>query len=101
MPASTTRTTGRRVRFDMKKVDQVEYIKEDYVQWHGRSPRYKPHDKVGRSTHDLKSDEQLSCSNRLAVVRARAMAFILSRTDEHANIDEVHTVIGPKIDIKI
>ena len=99
--ASTTRTSGRKVRFDMKKVDQVEYIKEDYVPCHGRSPRYKPHGKIGKSTHDLKQDDQLAYSNRLAIVRAKAMAFILSRTDEHINIDEVHIVIGPKIDIKV
>ena len=53
--------------------------------------------KVGKSTSDLKQDEQLAYSNRLAVVRARAMAFILSRSDDHINIDEVHIVIGPKI----
>ena len=99
--ASITRASGRKVRFDMKKVDQVEYVKEDYVQCRGRAPRYKPHDKVGKNIMDLKQDEQLAYSNRLAVVRARAMAFILSRSDDHVNIDEVHIVIGPKIDIKI
>ena len=99
--ASITRTSERKVRFDMKKIDQVEYTKEDFVQCHGRAPRHKPHDKVGKSTSELKQDEQLSYSNRLAVVRARAMAFILSKSDDHVNIDEVHIVIGPKIDIKI
>ena len=89
------------MRFDMNKVDQVEYAKEDYVQCHGRAPRYKPHDKVGKSISELKQDDQLAYSNRLAVVRARAMAFILSRSNDHVNIDEVHIVIGPKIDIKI
>ena len=99
--ASITRTSERKVRFDMKKIDQVEYVKEDFVQCHGRAPRYKPHNKVGKSTYELKQDEQLAYLNRLAIVRARAMAFILSRSDDHINIDEVHIVIGPKIDIKI
>ena len=99
--ASTTRTSGRRVQFDMKKIDQVEYVKEDYIPCHGKAPRYTPHDKVGKSTQELKQDDQLAYSNRLAIVRARAMAFSLSRTEEHINIDEVHIVIGPKIDINI
>ena len=73
--ASITRTSERKVRFDMKKIDQVEYTKEDFVQCLGRAPRHKPHNKVGKSTSELKQDEQLSYSNRLAVVRARAMAF--------------------------
>ena len=99
--ATISRTNGRKVRFDMKKINQVEYDKEDFVQCHGRAPRYKPHNKVGKSTSEVKQDEQLAYPNRLAIVRARAMAFILSRSDDHINIDEVHIVIGPKIDIKI
>ena len=101
MAASTTMTDGKKVRFDMKKIDQVQWAKYDYIQCEKRSPRYKPHNKVGKTSDDLKKDEQWVYSNRLAIVRAKAMAFILSNCEDYVNVDEVHTVTGPKIDIKI
>ena len=48
----------------------------------------------------MKKDEQWVYSNRLAIVRAN-LAFILSNCEDYVNVDEVHIVIGPKIDIKI
>ena len=39
--ASTMVTSGKKVRFDVKKIDQVQYAK--YIQREKRSPRYRPH----------------------------------------------------------
>ena len=52
----------------------------------------------GRTSDELKNDEQWVYPNRPAIVRAKAMAFILSNCEDYANVDEVHIVIGPKID---
>ena len=86
-------TSGKKVRFDVKKIDRVQYAKYDYFQCEKRSPRYKPHNKVGKTSDELKKDEQWVCSNRLAIVRAKAMAFILSNCEDYVNVDEVHMVI--------
>ena len=94
-------TSGKKVRFDVKKIDQVQYAKYHYIHCEKRSPRYKPHNKVGKTSNELKKDEQWVYSNRLAIVRAKAMAFILSNSEDDVNVDEVHIVIGPQIDIKI
>ena len=94
-------TSGKKVRFDVKKIDRVQYAKYDYFQCEKRSPRYKPHNKVGKTSDELKKDEQWVCSNRLAIVRAKAMAFILSNCEDYVNVYEVRIVIGPKIDSKI
>ena len=93
--AASTTASKERVRFDMKKIDQVQYECER------KSPRFKPHNKIGKSSEELKKDEQWVYTNRLATVRAKAMAIILSNADDYVNVDEVHIVIGPKIDIKI
>ena len=47
-------TSGKKVRFDVKKIDQVQYAKYDYIQCEKRSPRYKPHNKAGKTSDDLK-----------------------------------------------
>ena len=59
----------------MKGTKTIEYVKDDLV--------------------------QLAYSVRLASVRAKGMAIIMSEIGEYAGIDEVHVVIGPKVDVKI
>ena len=59
----------------MKGTKTIEYVKDDLV--------------------------QLAYSVRLASVRAKGMAIIISEIGEYAGIDEVHVVIGPKVDVKI
>lgn len=66
-----------------------------------RSKSSKHHSKVGKTAGELKTDEQLAYSNRLAVVRAKAMAIIMNLDGEHSCMDEVHILIGPKVDVKI
>ena len=99
--AASTTKSKEKVRFDMKKTDQVQYKKYNFVQCERKSPRFKSHNKIGKSSEELKKDEQWVYTNRLATVRAKAMAIILSNVDDYVNVDEVHIVIGPKTDIKI
>ena len=97
--ASTTKR--KTVRFNMKDIKAIEYVKDDFVECSRRAPRAKMHSKKGKTSEDLKKDEQLAYSNRLASVRAKGMAIIMSEAGEYAGINEVYIVIGPKVDVKI
>ena len=83
------------------KVDHIRYEKPDYTKCTKTQPKVKVHSKVGKSTDEIRKDEQWTYSCRLARSRARATAIILSNEGEFKDIDEVLIVIGPKFDVKV
>ena len=82
-------------------VDPIVYEKPDYVKYTKTQPKAKVHYKVGKSTDEIRKDDQWAYSCRLAQSRAKAMAIVLSIEEEFKDIDEVLIVVGPKFDVKV
>ena len=61
----------------------------------------KGHNKVGRTTDEIRKDEQWAYSCRLARSRGKAMAIILDEKYDYSDIDEVLIIVGPTLDIMI
>ena len=61
----------------------------------------KGHNKLCKTTDEIRKDEQWAYSCRLAQSRAKAMAIILDEKYDYCDIDEVLIIVGPTLDIMI
>jgi nuclear transport factor 2 (NTF2) superfamily protein len=56
---------------------------------------------MGKTTEEIRKDEQWAYSCRLARSRGKAMAIILDENYDYCDIDEVLIIVGPAMDIMI
>ena len=92
----------KKVKFSPQKDEVHIYEKKDYVKSSRKSQTYsKGHNKLGRTTDEVRKDEQWAYSCRLARSRRRAMAIILDERYDYSDIDEVLIIVGPTLDIMI
>ena len=61
----------------------------------------KMHGKVGKTTEEIRKDDQWAYSCRLAPSRGKAMAIIMDEKGDYRDIDEVLVIVGPTLDIMI
>ena len=61
----------------------------------------KGHNKLGKTTDEIRKDEQWAYSCRLARSRGKAMAIIFDEKYDFRDIDEVLIIVGPTLDIVI
>ena len=59
------------------------------------------HGKVGKTTEEIRKDDQWAYSCRLALGRGKAMAIIMDEKGDYRDIDEVLVIVGPTLDIMI
>ena len=92
----------KKVKFNPQKDEIHVYEKKDYVKSSRKSQTHsKGHNKLGRTTDEIRKDEQWAYSCRLARSRGKAMAIILDEKYDFRDIDEVLIIIGPTLDIVI
>ena len=92
----------KQVKFSSKKDEVHVYEKNDYVKCARKSQtRSKGHGKLGRTTEEIRKDEQWAYSCRLARSRGKAMAIILDENYDYCDIDAVLIIVGPAMDIMI
>ena len=92
----------KKVKFSPQKDEVHVYEKKDYVKSSRKSQTYsKGHNKLGRTTDEVRKDEQWAYSCRLARSRGKAMAIILDEKYDYSDIDEVLIIVGPTLDIMI
>ena len=92
----------KKVKFSPQKDEVHVYEKKDYVKSSRKSQTYsKGHNKLGRTTDEVRKDEQWAYSCRLARSRGKAMAIILDEEYDYIDIDEVLIIVGPSLDIMI
>ena len=92
----------KKVKFSPQKDEVHVYEKKDYVKSSRKSQTYsKGHGKLGRTTDEVRKDEQWVYSCRLARSRGKAMAIILDEKYDYNDIDEVLIIVGPTLDIMI
>ena len=92
----------KKVKFNPQKDDVYVYEKKDYVKCSRKSQTHsKGHNKLCRTTDEIRKDEQWAYSCRLAQSRGKAMAIILDEKYDYCDIDEVLIIVGPTLDIMI
>ena len=92
----------KKVKFNLQKDEVHIYEKKDYVKCSRKSQTHsKGHNKLGKTTDEVKKDEQWAYSCRLARSRGKAMAVILDEKYDFRDIDEVLIIVGPSLDIVI
>ena len=92
----------KKVKFSPQKDEVHVYEKKDYVKSSRKSQTYSEgHNKLGRTTDEVRKDEQWAYSCRLARSRGKAMAIILDEKYDYSDIDEVLIIVGPTLDIMI
>ena len=92
----------KKVKFNPQKDEVHIYEKKDYVKSSRKSQTHsKGHNKLGKTTDEVRKDEQWAYSCRLARSRGKAMAIILDEKYDFRDIDEVLTIVGPSLDIVI
>ena len=92
----------KKVKFSTQKDEVHVYEKKDFVKSSRKSQIYsKGHGKLGRTTDEVRKDEQWAYSCRLARSRGKAMAIILDEEHDYSDIDEVLMIVGPTLDIMI
>ena len=92
----------KKVKFSPQKDEVYIYEKKDYVKSSRKSQTYsKGHNKLGKTTDEIRKDEQWAYSCRLARSRGKAMAIILDEKYDFRDIDEVLIIVGPSLDIVI
>ena len=92
----------KKVKFNPQKDEVYVYEKKDYVKCSRKSQTHsKGHNKLCRTTDEIRKDEQWAYSCRLAQSRGKAMAIILDEKYDYSDIDEVLIIVGPTLDIMI
>ena len=92
----------KKVKFSPQNDEVHVYEKKDYVKSSRKSQTYpKGHGELGRTTDEVRKDEQWAYSCRLARSRGKAMAIILDEKYDYSDIDEVLIIVGPTLDIMI
>ena len=92
----------KKVKFNPQKDEVHIYEKKDYVKSSRKSQTHsKGHNKLGKTTDEVRKDEQWAYSCRLARSRGQAMAIILDEKYDFRDIDEVLIIVGPSLDIVI
>ena len=92
----------KKVKFNPQKDEVHIYEKKDYVKSSRKSQTHsKGHNKLGKTTDEVRKDEQWAYSCRLARSRGKAMAIILDEKYDFRDIDEVLIIVGPSLDIVI
>ena len=92
----------KKVKFNPQKDDVYVYEKKDYVKCSRKSQTHsKGHNKLCKTTDEIRKDEQWAYSCRLAQSRGKAMAIILDEKYDYCDIDEVLIVVGPTLNIMI
>ena len=92
----------KKVKFNPQKDEVYVYEKKDYVKCSRKSQTHsKGHNKLCRTTHEIRKDEQWAYSCRLAQSRGKAMAIIFDEKYDYSDIDEVLIIVGPTLDIMI
>ena len=92
----------KKVKFNPQKDEVHIYEKKDYVKCSRKSQTHsKGHNKLGKTTDEVRKDEQWAYSCRLARSRGKAMAIILDEKYDFRDIDEVLIIVGPSLDIVI
>ena len=92
----------KKVKFNPQKDEVYVYEKKDYVKCSRKSQTHsKGHNKLCRTTDEIRKDEQWAYSCRLAQSRGKAMAIILDEKYDYCDIDEVLIIVGPTLDIMI
>ena len=92
----------KKVKFNPQKDEVHIYEKKDYVKSSRKSQTHsKGHNKLGKTTDEVRKDEQWAYSCRLARSRGKAMAIILDEKYDFRDIEEVLIIVGPSLDIVI
>ena len=92
----------KKVKFNPQKDEVYVYEKKDYVKCSRKSQTHsKGHNKLCRTTDEIRKDEQWAYSCRLAQSRGKAMAIIFDEKYDYSDIDEVLIIVGPTLDIMI
>ena len=92
----------KKVKFNLQKDEVHIYEKKDYVKCSRKSQTHsKGHNKLGKTTDEVRKDEQWAYSCRLARSRGKAMAIILDEKYDFRDIDEALIIVGPSLDIVI
>ena len=92
----------KKVKFNPQKDEVYVYEKKDYVKCSRKSQTLsKGHNKLCKTTDEIRKDEQWAYSCRLAQSRGKAMAIILDEKYDYCDIDEVLIIVGPTLDIVI
>ena len=92
----------KKVKFNPQKDEVHVYEKKDYVKSSRKSQTLsKGHNKSGKTTDEIRKDEQWAYSCRLARSRGKAMAIILDEKYDFRDINEVLIIVGPTLDIMI
>ena len=92
----------KKVKFNLQKDEVHIYEKKDYVKCSRKSQTHsKGHNKLGKTTDEVRKDEQWAYSCRLARSRGKAMAIILDEKYDFRDIGEVLIIVGPSLDIVI
>ena len=92
----------KKVKFNPQKDEVHIYEKKDYVKCSRKSQTHsKGHNRLGKTTDEVRKDEQWAYSCRLARSRGKAMAIILDEKYDFRDIDEVLIIVGPSLDIVI
>ena len=92
----------KKVKFNPQRDEIHVYEKKDYVKSSRKSQTpSKGHNKLGKTTDEVRKDEQWAYSCRLARSRGKAMAIILDEKYDFRDIDEVLIIVGPSLDIVI
>ena len=96
-------------KMDVKLSDQVdkfEYGKPDFVECSNHRPRRnmskaQKRSLTCRSTRDIMNDQQWILQSKLGMTWARAIGILMDEFNEFSDVDEVHSILGPKSDIKL
>ena len=92
----------KKVKFNPQRDEIHVYEKKDYVKSSRKSQTpSKGHNELGKTTDEVRKDEQWAYSCRLARSRGKAMAIILDEKYDFRDIDEVLIIVGPSLDIVI
>ena len=92
----------KKVKFNPQKDEVYDYEKKDYVKCPRKSQTHsKGHNKLCRTTDEIRKDELWAYSCRLAQSRGKAMAIIFDEKYDYSDIDEVLIIVGPTLDIMI
>ena len=92
----------KKVKFNPQKDEVYVYEKKDYVKCSRKSQTHsKGHNKLCRTTDEIRKDEQWAYSCRLAQSRGKAMAIIFDEKYDYSDIAEVLIIVGPTLDIMI
>ena len=84
----------KKVKFDTEEDEVHVYEKKDFVKCTRKSQTDpKMHGKVGKTTEEIRKDDQWAYSCRHALSRGKAMAIIM---DERGDV-----IVGPTLDIMI